>query len=56
LRRFHALPAPDFTLPAWRPVGPIRERIAEARGPSDDDLAFLLAACDETDGALTSLR
>jgi hypothetical protein len=56
LRRFHALPVPDFALPAWRPVGPIRERIAEAAGLPGDDRAFLIAACDETEGALTSLR
>jgi hypothetical protein len=56
LRRFHDLPPPDFALPRWRPAGPIRERIAEARGLADDDLAFLLAACDETEAALAGLR
>lgn len=56
LRRFHELPLPDFELPAWRPVGPIRERIAEAHGLADEDLAFLLAACDETEAALAGLR
>jgi hypothetical protein len=56
LRRFHELPPPDFELPAWRPVGPIRERIAEARGLADDDLALLMVACDETEAALASLR
>lgn len=56
LRRFHELPPPDFELPAWRPVGPIRERIAEARDLADDDLAFLLAACDEAEAALAELR
>jgi hypothetical protein len=56
LRRFHGLPPPDFDLPAWRPVGPIRERIAEARGLACDDLAFLLGACDETEAAVAELR
>jgi hypothetical protein len=56
LRRFHELPPPDFELPAWRPVGPIRERIAEARGLADDDLALLMVACDETEAALAGLR
>jgi hypothetical protein len=54
LRRFHELPPPDFGLPTWRPVGPIRERIAESRGLADDDLTFLLAACDETEAALAA--
>jgi hypothetical protein len=56
LRRFYALPPPDFALPAWRPVGPIRERLAEANELADDDMAFLTAACDETEAALASLR
>jgi hypothetical protein len=55
LRRFHELPPPDFELPRWRPVDPIRERVAEARGLADDDLSFLLAACDETEAALAEL-
>jgi hypothetical protein len=56
LRRFHDLSPPAFALPEWRPVGPIRERIAEARGLSGDDLAFLTVACDETEAALAELR
>jgi aminoglycoside phosphotransferase (APT) family kinase protein len=56
LRRFHALPPPNFDLPLWRPVGPIRERIAEATSLFDNDLAFLVATCDETEAALAALR
>lgn len=39
LRRFHALPAPPFTLPAWDPVGDARTRLddAEALPPGDRD-------------------
>ncbi len=46
LRRFHALPAPPFELPAWRPYEEIRQRLAEPEGIDSADLAFLLERCD----------
>lgn len=47
LRRFHALGAPPFDLPAWDPVGDARTRLddAEALQPADRDV--LLSWCDD---------
>jgi hypothetical protein len=56
LRRFHALPPPDFHLPDWRPVGPIRERISAGQVLSNDERAFLLDVCDEVEGGLARVR
>jgi hypothetical protein len=47
LRRFHALGAPPFDLPAWDPVGDARTRLddAEALQPADRDT--LLSWCND---------
>jgi hypothetical protein len=56
LRRFHTLPLPGFDLPEWQPTRSIRERLAEPQGPSTDDIAFLVAMCDDLETALDTVR
>lgn len=41
LRRFEALPTPTFELPVWNPFIEIWQRLKDAEGLPDDDLAFL---------------
>jgi Phosphotransferase enzyme family len=55
LQRFHALRAPDGGLPRWDPIRSIRRRLAEADGPTADELAFLRARCDEVEVRLAGL-
>lgn len=52
LRHFHALPAPPFALPPWRPFEEIRQRLDEPEGLDAADLAFLLERCDDVEGQL----
>lgn len=55
VRRFHDLPAPAG-LPAWAPTTGIRQRLAEADGLDDRDLAFLHDRCAEVEGEVAHLR
>ncbi|MFD6563041.1 phosphotransferase [Micromonospora profundi] len=57
LKRFHALPPPDFDLPPWRPMAGIRSRLAT---PSTlvaaADLEFLRHKCDEIEHLLSETQ
>ncbi len=55
LRRIHALAAPP-ELPAWDPLDGIRTRLADAEDLAEDDHAFLVAACDETEAAVATVQ
>jgi Phosphotransferase enzyme family len=54
IRRFHRLPALD-DLPPWDPIRSIRRRLADADGPSEDELAFLTDRCDDVEARLANL-
>jgi aminoglycoside phosphotransferase (APT) family kinase protein len=58
LKEFHGLPAPDFDLPHWDPIGTARKRIADAEALEDSDRKILLDWCDrlapEVDALLRS--
>ncbi|GAB2937163.1 aminoglycoside phosphotransferase family protein [Micromonospora polyrhachis] len=56
LRRFHSLPPPATPLPRWRPLRPIRQRIAETDILPKSDRLFLESKCDELEGAIVDLR
>mgnify|MGYP001164613399 CR=1 FL=1 len=55
LRRFHALPEPDFALPDWAPFPRIRARIADAQGISARDQEWLLEQCAAVEAEVRSL-
>jgi hypothetical protein len=56
LRRFHALPMPPFSMPAWHPFEEIRQRLAEPEGLDPADQAFLLGRCDDLEAELAEVR
>lgn len=56
LRRVHALPMPEFPLPAWHPLDDVRRRVDDAEGLDDVDRKFLLRRCEEVDGRLRELE
>jgi Phosphotransferase enzyme family len=56
LLRFHALPMPQFPMPAWSPFKEIRQRLAEPEGLHPDDHAFLIRRCDELETELANVR
>jgi len=56
LRRYHSLPGPRFSLPPWRPMAAIRQRIMEAERLSSTDRTFLEQCCDETEEQLGALE
>ncbi|WP_051326206.1 phosphotransferase [Glycomyces tenuis] len=55
LKEFHSLPAPDFDLPRWDPVGTARKRIADAEALEDDDRETLLTWCDRLEPEVDAL-
>ncbi|MFJ8582798.1 phosphotransferase [Micromonospora sp. NPDC093277] len=55
LHRYHRLLPPDVPLPPWRPLAPIRQRIAETDVLSESDLAFLETKCGELEEAVADL-
>ncbi|MEU7570068.1 aminoglycoside phosphotransferase family protein [Micromonospora sp. NPDC049240] len=55
LRRYHSLPSPETPLPPWRPLAPIRQRIAETDGLPQHDVAFLETKCEQLEEALAGL-
>ncbi|GGZ31911.1 aminoglycoside phosphotransferase [Streptomyces avidinii] len=64
LRDLHALPAPNFPVPVLNPFPLMLDRLREAGAQSADrtdaavpekDLAFLVAACEASEGAFTNL-
>ncbi|WP_019890552.1 phosphotransferase enzyme family protein [Streptomyces purpureus] len=57
LRELHALPDPAFPVPVLNPFPLMRERLETARGTqvAAEDVAFLGAACDETESAFRDL-
>ncbi|WP_433259344.1 phosphotransferase enzyme family protein (plasmid) [Streptosporangium sp. CA-135522] len=55
LHRLHLLPDPPQSLPPWRPMTEIRQRLAEPEDLSADDRAFLLNECDELEEQLTTI-
>ncbi|WP_100447460.1 aminoglycoside phosphotransferase family protein [Glycomyces xiaoerkulensis] len=55
LKEFHSLPAPDFDLPRWDPVGTARKRIADAEALEDTDRASLLDWCDRLEPEVDAL-
>ena len=56
LRRIHALPVPDFPLPAWHPLDDVRRRVDEAGNLDDADRKFLLHRCEEVAARLHELE
>jgi len=54
IRRFHLLPAPHG-LPSWDPIRSIRRRLADADGPTADDLVFLTERCDGLEASVRNL-
>ncbi|MEV6925555.1 aminoglycoside phosphotransferase family protein [Dactylosporangium sp. NPDC051485] len=56
LRAFHNLPTPPFELPTWNPFHEIRQRIAEADGIDEDDLAFLNLRSDQIETDLATIE
>jgi Ser/Thr protein kinase RdoA (MazF antagonist) len=56
LRSLHALAAPEFELPQWRPMRSIRDRLAEPSEVSVDDREFLRRECDAVEDALARVR
>lgn len=57
LRRYHSLPPPSKTpLPRWRPLAPIRQRIAETDGLPQHDVTFLETKCEQLEEAVASLE
>jgi hypothetical protein len=55
LKEFHGLPAPDFDLPRWDPVGTARKRIADAEALEDQDQRVLLDWCDRLEPEVEAL-
>lgn len=55
LCRYHGLAPPAAPIPQWRPVQPIRQRLAETNVLAYDDLAFLEAMCNELEAAIGRL-
>jgi len=55
LRRFHALPTPQFDLPSWQPLNAIRARISQQDVLDDSDRQFLEETCDEISQRLTQI-
>ncbi|GAB4001305.1 aminoglycoside phosphotransferase family protein [Glycomyces albus] len=55
LREFHSLPAPNFDLTKWDPVGTARKRIADAEALEDTDRQILLDWCDRLEPAVDRL-
>ncbi|GGK44951.1 aminoglycoside phosphotransferase [Planomonospora parontospora subsp. parontospora] len=55
LRRLHTLPDPLQSLPRWRPMTEIRQRLAEPEDLSSSDHAFLLDECDTLEAQLAAL-
>jgi hypothetical protein len=55
LRRFHALPEPEFELPPWDPVASVRARLRDAE-IEPPDRVFLERRCHEVDEALRTLN
>ncbi|MET8778518.1 aminoglycoside phosphotransferase family protein [Nocardia sp. NPDC004654] len=55
LQRYHALPAPSFDLPQWRPLLAIRQRIVEQDMLAPGDQRFLEDKCNETEELLTRI-
>lgn len=56
LRRVHALPPPDFPLPAWHPLDDVRRRIDEAGDLDDADRKLLMHRCEEVHARLHELE
>jgi len=56
LCRYHSLPSPPFSLPLWRPMAAIRQRIMEADRLLPADRAFLERSCDEAEERLSGLE
>jgi len=56
LRRIHALPAPDFPLPAWHPLDDVRRRVDEAGALDDADRKYLLHRCEEVHARIHELE
>lgn len=55
LRRLHALPLPDFELPAWQPLDDVRRRLGDAEGLDAADRHFLEDRCAELTERLATL-
>jgi aminoglycoside phosphotransferase (APT) family kinase protein len=56
LKVIHALPAPTVELPAWNPLGPMRERLDDPEGIEPEDLAFLRERCGAMAEELASVE
>lgn len=54
IRWFHRLPPPT-DLPAWDPMGGIRQRLAESTGLGADEIDFLTHRCDQLDAQLARI-
>ncbi|MEV0005611.1 aminoglycoside phosphotransferase family protein [Micromonospora sp. NPDC050980] len=56
LRRYHSLPPPETPLPPWRPLVPIRQRIAETDGLPQEVVTFLETKCEQLEEAVARLE
>jgi hypothetical protein len=56
LRRFHALPSPNFPLPAWDPIGVARARIDAADHVDAGDRSWLKQLADQIEDQMPSVQ